>query len=242
MEKISMGLVELKKDGDIFIITMHGRDNRLNNNFLEAMHRALDAVEKSSGSAALVTTGREPKFYSNGLDLAWLAGDGSAERPRFISAVSSLYARFLTFPIPTVAAINGHAFAAGLMMAMAHDFRIMRADRGFVCMPEVDIKVPLVAGHISLIRSHVSSPDVFRDLLLAGVRMGGEVAQKAGIVDEAVPGDQVLPRAIFRAAAMANKDRWIYRILKESMYSETLALLRTDHFDLSQLDLEKYRT
>ncbi len=236
-----MPLIDLKKEGSVFILTMNGGDNRLNNGFLEAMHRAMDAVEQSSGPAALVTTGGEAKFYSNGLDLAWLAGEGSTERPSFIAAVSRLYARFLTFPVPTVAAINGHAFAAGLMMALAHDFRIMRADRGFVCMPEVDISVPLVAGHVSLVRSHVASPDICRDLLLTGARLGGTAAKKAGIVDEAVAADEVLPQAISRAASLAGKDRWIYRKLKETMYSQLISLLLSDSYDLSQLDLEKYR-
>ena len=108
-----MSIVDLKKEGDIFILTMQAGENRLNNTFIDAMNQVLDAVEKSSGPAALVTTGGEERFYSNGLDLAWLTGDGEKERPQFVKSVLKFLGRLMAFPIPTVAAINGHVFAAG---------------------------------------------------------------------------------------------------------------------------------
>jgi enoyl-CoA hydratase/carnithine racemase len=141
--------------------------------------------------------------------------------------------RVMGFPVPTVAAMNGHAFAAGAMLALAHDFRVMRTDRGFFCLPEVDIKIPLAPGMRALIQSRFS-PAVFRDLILTGARVGGSEALEKGIVDEAVPADQVLPRAVARAAAMANKDRQIYRTLKREMYAEALTLLESGEADFSQ--------
>jgi len=125
-----MSIVDLKKEGDVFILTMRSGENRFNRTFVDAMNEALDSVEKSTGPAALVTIGGEEKFYSNGLDLTWLAGDGQSEAPRFIQAVLKLLGRIMAFPMPTAAAINGHAFAAGAMLALAHDFRVMRSDRG----------------------------------------------------------------------------------------------------------------
>ncbi len=78
----------------------------------------------------------------------------------------------------------------------------------------------------ALIKSRLS-PVVFRDLILTGVRVGGNEAQAWGIVDEALPADQVLSRAISRAAALANKDRQVYRTLKRGMYLEALTLLES---------------
>ena len=230
-EDMSMGIVDLKKEGDIFILTMQSGENRLNRTFIEAMNQALDTVEKSRGPAALVTTGGDEKFYSNGLDLAWLAGDGEKERPQFIKSVLKLLGRLMAFPMPTVAAINGHAFAAGAMLALAHDFRVMRADRGFFCLPEVDINIPIAPGMMSLIKSRLS-PNVFRSSILTGVRIGGAEAKELGIVDEAVASDQVLPQAIARATAIANKGRDIYGTLKRSMYAEAIALLESGAIDL----------
>jgi enoyl-CoA hydratase/carnithine racemase len=219
-----MSMVDLRRENEVFILTLQSGENRFNRPFLEAVNEALDAVETSSGPAALVTVGGEEKFYSNGLDLAWLMGDGEKERKEFVRAVLKFLGRVLAFPVPTVAAVNGHAFAAGAMLALAHDFRVMRADRGFFCFPEVDIKIPLAPGMTALIKSRLS-PGVFRDLILTGVRVGGFEAKERGIVDEAVPLDQVLPRAIARAAALSGKERQIYQALKRGMYAGPLALL-----------------
>jgi enoyl-CoA hydratase/carnithine racemase len=140
--------------------------------------------------------------------------------------VSKLFARVLSFPLPTVAAINGHAFASGALLAFAHDFRIMRADRGFICMPEVDIKIPLSPAALALIQSRVPAA-VFRDLVLTGVRMGGNEAKRLGVVDDAVPINEVLPKAITLAASLAKKDRDTYQILKRTMVKEVVAVFES---------------
>ena len=226
-----MSIVDLKKEGDIFILTMQSGENRFNRTFIEAMNQALDSVEKSRGPAALVTTGGEEKFYSNGLDLAWLTGDGEKERPQFVKSVLKFLGRVMAFPIPTVAAINGHVFAAGAMLALAHDFRVMRADRGFFCLPEVDINIPLAPGMTALIKSQLL-PNVFRYSILTGARIGGIEAKELGIVDEAVPADEVLAQAIGRVAPLAAKNRHTYGTLKRGMYADALALLKAGVVEL----------
>lgn len=219
-----MSIVDLKKEGDVFILTMRSGENRFNPTFVNAMNQALDTVEASVGPAALVTIGGEEKFYSNGLDLAWLGGDGREDAPQFIKAVLKLLGRVMAFPLPTAAAINGHAFAAGAMLALAHDFRVMRSDRGFFCLPEVDINIPFTPGMTALIKSRMT-PNVFRSLLLTGARIGGVDAKEQGIVDDAVPADNVLPRAMACVAPLANKDRHTFRAIKRGMYADALALL-----------------
>ena len=229
-----MAIVDLKREGEVFILTMQGGENRFNPSFIGEMNQALDQVENSAGPAALVTVGGEEKFYSNGLDLAWLMGEGKTQWKTFIPEVLKFLGRVMGFPVPTVAAINGHAFAAGAMLALAHDFRVMRADRGFFCLPEVDIKIPLAPGMRALIQSRFS-PAVFRDLILTGARVGGSDSEKRGIVDEAVSPEQLLPRAIARASSLANKDRHIYRTLKRGMYAEALTLLDSGEADFSHI-------
>ena len=130
----------------------------------------------------------------------------------------------LHLPAAAVAAMNGHAFAGGGMLALAHDFRVMRADRGFFCLPEIDLRLPLAAGMTALIKSRLT-PATFRDMILSGARVGAVEALERGIVDEAAPADEVLPRAIARAAALADKDRATMGALKRGMYADTLSVL-----------------
>ncbi len=221
-----MSAIDVTRDGSVFVLTMNAGENRFNRGFVDALNGALDEVERSSGPAALVTTGGTEKFYSNGLDLAWLGSDeGRAAGAGFVQDVIGVFARLLTFPVPSVAAINGHAFAAGGMLALAHDFRVMRADRGFFCLPEVDINVALAPGMTALIQAKLSAQVVI-ETLLTGVRLGGPQCVERGIVDTAAAGSDVLPQAIERASALAGKDRGTYAALKRGLFSGILPILR----------------
>lgn len=215
-------MIELTRHGAVFVLAMQNGENRFNRPFLTALHGALDEIEASSGPAALVTVGRE-KFYSNGLDLDWLMSpDG--EGPSFIGDFLAFFARMLALPLPTVAAINGHAFAGGAMFALSHDFRVMRGDRGFLCLPEVDLGMPLAPGMNALITGKLDSRTA-SDLILTGRRIGGEEAQRLRAVDEVAAADAVLPRAIARAEALSAKDRGAYGRLKRDLFAEAIELL-----------------
>src|SRR5687767_2386349 len=104
-------MIDLRRENDVFVLTMNDGENRINGRFVDAFSSALDEVERYPGACALVTTGTG-KFYSNGFDLAWI-GSECDDSPGFIRCTERLFARMLTFPRPTLAAINGHAFAAG---------------------------------------------------------------------------------------------------------------------------------
>jgi enoyl-CoA hydratase/carnithine racemase len=223
-----MSAIDLTREGPVFVLTMNAGENRFNRGFVDALNGALDEVERSSGPAALVTTGGTEKFYSNGLDLAWMGGDeGRNEGPKFVQDLIALFGRLLAYPIPSVAAMNGHAFAAGAMLALAHDFRVMRADRGFFCLPEVDINIPLAPGMTALIEAKLSAKVVV-ETVLTGARLGGPQALERGIVDAAVAGPEVLPEAIERASALAAKDRGTYRALKRGIYARVLPIMGGD--------------
>jgi enoyl-CoA hydratase/carnithine racemase len=216
-------MIDLQRDGSVYVLSMRAGENRFNRTFLDELNSALDEVEKSSGAAAVVTTG-EGKFYSNGLDLSWMMGDGAADVEPFMGDVHRLFARMLCFPTATVAAMNGHAFAGGGMLALAHDFRVMRADRGFFCLPEIDLKMPLTPGMTALIQARLPAQTA-HESIISGRRYGGADADAAGIVDAAAPLEDLLPRAIELARGLAEKDRATMAALKRGLYVDALALL-----------------
>jgi enoyl-CoA hydratase/carnithine racemase len=207
---------------------MRGGENRINQAFLEAFHGSLDEIESSTGAAALVTTG-EGRFFSNGLDLAWLGGEGRDRAPSVIAELHALFARLLAFPVATVAAVNGHAFAAGGMLALAHDFRVMRCERGFFCLPEIDLAtgLPLTDGMYALIGARLS-PAIVSEMLITGRRYGGSEAAVRGIVNEAVPEAEVLPRAIEIARELTGKDRETMAAIKRGLHESALEVLAGD--------------
>jgi enoyl-CoA hydratase/carnithine racemase len=141
-----------------------------------------------------------------------------------VANVHDLFARFLGAPVPTVAAIQGHAFAAGAMLTLAHDWRVMRADRGFWCLPEADINIPFTAGMNALIQCKLT-PATQANAMLGARRFGGDDAQVAGIVDTTEPEELVVSQAVQLAAAQAAKDGTTLGTIKSRMYAHELAVL-----------------
>jgi enoyl-CoA hydratase/carnithine racemase len=178
-------------------------------------HAAMDTVQNTAGETGLVITG-EDKTFSTGFNLEYVAAATADEKQLLMDKAVELLARLLAFPLPTVAAINGHAFGMGAMVALACDYRYMRADRGFFCLPEIDLKVSLPSGMMSLLKLKLAPP-VLRDLLLTGRRIGGAEALRLGIVDEAYASDEVLPNAVSRASALAAKDRETFGAMKRGV-------------------------
>jgi enoyl-CoA hydratase/carnithine racemase len=110
------------------------------------------------------------------------------------------------------------------MFALAHDFRVMREDRGFFCIPEVDLGLPLAPGLMAILRARLPGT-VLHEAVVTGRRYGGREAAAERIVEAALPEAEVVPRAVERAASLAGKDRTALAALKRGMYAETLAVL-----------------
>ncbi|MEZ5228401.1 MAG: enoyl-CoA hydratase-related protein [Acidimicrobiales bacterium] len=181
---IESEMVTLDRDGEVFILTMVDGENRWNTSFTRAMDAALDAIDATDGPAALVTTSADPKFFSNGLDLDWVTSEGEhrgGDRSVFGREFMAFMARVITFGVPTVAAINGHAFGAGLMLSMCHDVRVMREDRGFLCANEMDLGMAIPHAELALFRHKLSMPVFFETVQLAR-RWTGPAALEAGMV------------------------------------------------------------
>ncbi|MFZ4518976.1 MAG: enoyl-CoA hydratase/isomerase family protein [Microthrixaceae bacterium] len=215
----------LRQEGDVWVLHLGDGENRFRPDWVGAITEHLDRVEARPAPRALVTTAGG-KIWSNGLDLDWI-GEHPDEAGPFLADVHRLFARFLGSSVPTVAAIGGHAFAAGAMLATAHDDLVMRADRGYFCVPEVDLGLPFTEGMNALLQSRWSKRTA-HEAMTTGRRYGGEEALAAGIVQEAVPADEVLTRAFERATRLAGKDPATFRAIKQRLYSHALSVLDPD--------------
>ncbi|OLF15973.1 enoyl-CoA hydratase-related protein [Actinophytocola xanthii] len=212
----------LTRDADVFVLDLGDGENRFHPDWLTEVEEALATVEQTT-PRALVTTATG-KIYSNGLDLEWLGRNGD-QLTSYVGRVQELLARVLEFPAPTVAAIQGHAFAAGAMLALAHDFRVMRADRGYFCLPEVDIDIPFTPGMSALIQAKLT-PAAAVEAMTTGRRFGGTDATAAGLVDAAVPETEVLATAVERVRPLAAKNPRTLAAIKAGMFPEVLRALR----------------
>src|SRR4051812_3515540 len=212
----------LDNDGDVWILHLGDDENRFNPDWMGSVAGLLDEVAAKPEPRALVTHA-SGKIWSNGLDLDWL-GQNSDRIQEFVDTVHSLFAKFLAAPVPTVAAIQGHCFPAGAMLPLAHDWRVMRADRGFFCLPEADINIPFTPGMSALIQAKLT-PAAASTAMVGAQRFGGEAAAEAGLVDSAVGEDVVRPAAVALAAANAGKQGATLATIKRRMYAPVLATL-----------------
>jgi Delta3-Delta2-enoyl-CoA isomerase len=213
-------MIEIERTGSVWIVRMHDGENRFNRESVDSLHGHLDEIEGQPGPLAVVTTG-QGKFYSNGLDLDWMAQAGDDAGP-MVGDVQRLFGRLLRLSALTVAAVNGHAFAAGAMFASAHDYIVMREDRGYWCLPEVELGLPLTAGMHAVMAAKLPHATL-QDALLSGRRYDAPQAASAGIVDHVVPEDAVLPEAVALAADLAEKSRSVIAEHKRLMYADAAA-------------------
>ncbi|GAA3230303.1 enoyl-CoA hydratase-related protein [Streptomyces sp. XM83C] len=213
----------LDRQDNVFVLDLGDGENRFHPDWISAVGAALDEVEKAEGPRALVTAATG-KFYSNGLDLEWLLANPDRHH-QYVASVQELFARLLSLPVVTVAALQGHTFAAGAMFSLAHDFRVMRADRGYWCLPEADINIPFTPGMTALIRSRLA-PQTAHEAMVTARRYGGTDAAAAGIVDRAVEEDAVRSTAVEIAQAQAAKAGDTVGTIKSRMYAPVLAALR----------------
>lgn len=213
----------LDRQNDVFVLDLGDGENRFHPDWLAAVDAALDEVEKADGPRALVTAATG-KFYSNGLDLDWLFAHADQHQD-YVVSVHALFARLLSLPVVTVAALQGHTFAAGAMFSLAQDFRVMRADRGFWCLPEADINIPFTPGMSALIQSRLT-PQGAHEAMVTARRYGGHDALAAGIVDHTADEDAVRTTAVGIAQAQAAKAGDTLATIKARMYAPVLAALR----------------
>jgi enoyl-CoA hydratase/carnithine racemase len=183
----------LTRDDEIFVVSFGDDENRTDHSWVAGMNALLDEVESIEGPKVLITTG-SGKHYSNGLDVDWMAGKDADEIVGYVNSVEAVLGRILTFPAPTVAAVNGHAFGAGAFAVIAHDYAVMRADRGFVCWPEVHLGMGFSPGLLSMIKNLLPIA-TGREALASGRRYGAAEAIDAGFVNRAVALDRLLPVA-----------------------------------------------
>jgi enoyl-CoA hydratase/carnithine racemase len=215
-------MVTMTNEGPIWTLDLGDDENLFSIDWLKAIDASLEELEASTEPAALVTVGRG-KFYSNGLDLGWL-GQNFDQYQVYVTQVQALFARILTLPVPTVAAVNGHAFGAGAMLAMAHDYRVMRADRGYICFPEVDIRIPFTSGMSALITSKLS-PRAASVAMTTGRRYGGGDASAAGLVDGTTPLESLPQAAADVVHDLVGKDRATLGAIKSRLYAEVVEAL-----------------
>ncbi|ERN12696.1 hypothetical protein AMTRI_Chr01g113080 [Amborella trichopoda] len=217
----------LERRGRVFILRLTSAnpndEHRLTPRLLSDILAALDAVDSHPDAAALITASHG-KFFTNGLHLSWANQKRSSRLPKLLALFERVALRLLNLGIPTIAAVQGHAAGAGFLLAMAHDYRFMRSDRGFLYCAAVDAGVALPEGSVTLLREKMGGR-ALRDAVLRGEKYTATRAEGLGLVDWKGEGEEgVLEAALAEAEVLVGREweRGVYRALRKGMYGEAM--------------------
>lgn len=215
-----MSTLDVERRGDVAVLHLVDDENRFNLGSLGRWHEVLGELEAADGPLAVVVTGTG-KFFSNGLDLDRMSAHPD-EAGEIVRLVHQLLGRMYLLPAYTVAAINGHAFAGGAMLTCACDVRVMRDDRGYWCLPEVDLGLPLTDPMLQVVTARLPRAAA-HDAIMTGRRYTAAEAHALGIVEHVAAEAEVLDRAVELAEVMAPKDRSVVATHKRMLFGDVAA-------------------
>ena len=188
----------IERRGRVAVVTMNtNKVNAQGRPFFADLHEAFDVLERDHAESPVVLTGHDGRF-SAGLDLdehfRLFAGDRDAVASWFAD-YRETNLRLFTYPRPVVAAVNGHAFAGGLITAAVCDYRVCVDDGARFGLNEVPIGIPMPAVYVRMLAYAWGDPVAARTCLFGEI-FSPEQAHALGMVNELVPAGEVLDRAV----------------------------------------------
>ncbi len=216
--------IDIKQEGHVAVLTLNEGENRFNLDFLQMFLNALDSVEKETDATTLVVSSAHDKIFSNGIDLEWLLPimekNDKETAARFVETMMKLFKRVLMYPMTTVVAITGHAFAGGAILSCYFDFRFMRSDRGFLCFPEVDLGIPFLPGMLAAMKKAIPRYKL-EEMTLTARRLTARECEAHAIITKACP-METLMEDVMNFAKTQNKRRTIVAAIKEELYKDVV--------------------
>jgi len=234
-------MIRYTVDKTVAIVTLDSGDNVFNPPFLDDFLAILDQVEADTKAATLIVKSAHPKIFSNGIDLEWLApviqqSDWETSR-KFFYTLNRLFKRLVTYPLITIAAITGHAFAGGAILCCAFDFRWMRSDRGFFCFPEVDLGIPFLPGMNALLQKAIPQYKL-EEMQYTGARLTAQECEQHHIVMKACHGEQLMAETLDFAHRL-NKNRAVIAEMKQRLNKEIVRVIDVE--DKPYIETNQFR-
>ncbi len=220
-----MAIVEWKKDGTVAIMTMNNGENRHNPEWAEAMHSTYDEIMADTSIKAIVLTSSDPKNFCLGVDVAWMMKAQSEKKfddiSKWLYRNGDVFKKMMMSPVPTIAAITGHAFGNGAMLAGACDFRFMRSDRGFFCFPEIDLGIQFAPSMIEWMK-RIMPYHLFIRMKWSGEKVGAPELEKYNVIMKACTDAEDTVNQAVAFAKTFNKSRTTLAEMKKRTYKHVI--------------------
>ena len=216
-------IITAESRGNVTVLAMaRGKVQALDLELVSALEEALIA----HADAALVLTGTGAAF-SAGVDLKRLLAEGPEYVDAFLPRLSEAMVRLFSHAAPVVAAINGHAIAGGCVFACACDYKVMAAGGATLGVPELRVGVPFPVAPLEILRFALADPHL-QELVYLGRTYDADAASTRGMVDEVVPAEHVVERAVQVATRLATGPVARFRLTKAQLRRPALDRIRQD--------------
>jgi enoyl-CoA hydratase len=219
-----MERIVIEYDGAVALFRLNRSPvNAVDLTFARELESAFAPLVDAGEARAIVVTGTGACF-SAGLDLKLVPAYSPEEQRTMVSTLNRVLAKLYGCPLPVVGAINGHAIAGGLILALACDYRVGSDAPCKLGLTEVRAGVPFPAAAMSVLLAEVA-PNVARLLTLRGNNVGPDIALAYGLVDELEPPERVVPTALAVAHDLASMPRDAYARIKRQVRAKTIAFI-----------------
>ncbi|OHD69628.1 MAG: enoyl-CoA hydratase [Spirochaetes bacterium RBG_16_49_21] len=225
-----MAIMTWTKDDAVAIITMCNGANKQNLDFSNTLNAVLDEIIADKSACAIIITSNDEKNFSQGIDVDWIAARLQNKELQpvqdFINGMNEVFKKLLLAPVPTIAAINGHAYGNGSIMSCACDFRFMRSDKGFFCFPEVNLGIPFRYGMNAFIKKAVPQYKLM-EMQLTGNRYTAPELEQHHIIVKACANAEELMKEAISFAKTFQKKRGIFGEIKKRLHEEIVRIIDT---------------
>ncbi|MBU2551043.1 MAG: enoyl-CoA hydratase/isomerase family protein [Proteobacteria bacterium] len=211
----------IERHGEIAVLILDKPPvNAVDLDLVRDAEACLKGVEGDESVRGLVITGRG-KCFCAGLDLKTVPYYSQSEQRRIVEELNRTVAWLYGFPVPTVAAVNGHAIAGGFILALACDYRVGTESPCLLGVTESRMGIPFPVSTMEVLRAELS-PAGARRMTLVGRNLGPREALSAGVLDELQSPDRIMARAGEMALDLGSMPREAYGRIKRQLRGEAL--------------------
>lgn len=211
------------REGLLIVSMARGKANPINDGMVEELNAVIGDAAKNESVRGVILASDRPKFFSGGFDVSEVFNYDRDKMSAFFGRFIDLYEGLIKLPKPVIAAVSGHAFAGGAVLALACDARVMAEGNSGFALNEVNIGLVLPPGMIRMAVGAVGAAKA-RELVLEGRALTPAEAFEAGLARELAPAESVLDRAIARARELSEKPPLTYARAKRN-FVEVAGLL-----------------
>lgn len=216
-------LVEVT-DGIARVRIDHAPVNAMTIELTEQIAEVFRELAGQDDVTAIILTGTGKSFCA-GLDLKIVPHLDGTMQNRLLDALNNAFLAVYECPVPVVGAINGHAIAGGMVLALCCDWRIA-ADWPFQAgVTEVRAGIPYPVGAIEVTRTELR-PEVGREMILFGRNISQPEAVRRGVFDQSVPAESLMMAAMEKATELSQLPRHGFRTVKHQLRRQPLAEMR----------------